>query len=115
MVEAQSLYLKHINGKEGDNRHVKTYTATVEIHYLVRQKELIIITMNTVPAKEPVLKEVSRTVRMSETISSDSGEGDLFADRSPRRYYFTSAEGAAENARARAGVWLKQHAGVVCP
>jgi hypothetical protein len=63
LVEAHSLYLKDINGKPGDNRYVKTYTAKVEINYLLRQKELIIITTNSVPASEPVIKEVSRTVR----------------------------------------------------
>jgi hypothetical protein len=115
LVATKSQYLKHVNGKEEDNRHVKTYTAQVEIHYLVRQKELIIITTNSVQAQEPVIKEVERTIRKSETVVSDPNEGDLFANRSPREYFFTTAKGAAENARQRAQVWLKNHAHVVCP
>jgi hypothetical protein len=114
MTTAQPVFVKNANGKEGDNRHVKAYTATCEIHYLVRQKELIIITTNSVTAQVPVIKEVTRTVRSSEKIASDSNEGDVFEDLTPRRYYFSTAKGAAENARARARVWLKNHASVVC-
>jgi len=114
-VEARSVYVRNVNGKDGDNRHVKTYTARVEIHYLVRQKELIIITSNSVPAQEPVLKEVERTVREVEVVTSDPNDGDIFAAISPRQYYFTTAQGAAENARQRARVWLKNHAGIICP
>jgi len=115
LVEAKSKYLRHINGKENNNKYVKTYTAKVEIHYLIRQKEMIIITTNSVPAQKPVIKEIERMVRKVETVISDPQEGDLFADRSPREYYFTSGQKAAQNAKARAEVWLKQHRGVVCP
>jgi hypothetical protein len=114
-TKAHTKYLKDIDGKEGDDRYVKTYTASVEINYLVRQKELIIITTSSVTGQEPVIKEVERMVRKSETIVSDPEEGDLFAGSSPRRYYFSDPGKAEQDARDRAAAWLKQHADVVCP
>jgi hypothetical protein len=114
-TKAQTRYLKDIDGKEGDDRYVKTYAASVTINYLVRQKELIIITTSSIAGQEPVIKEVERMVRKSETIVSDPEEGDLFAGNSPRRYYFSSPEKAEQDARERAGAWLKQHKHVVCP
>ncbi|MBD3391865.1 MAG: hypothetical protein GF418_07395 [Chitinivibrionales bacterium] len=115
VTEAKTEYLRHINGKEDDNRHMKTYRATVEIHYLVRQKELIIITTSSVTGQEPVLKEVERMVRESATIRSDPNEGDVFANRSPREYFFSSPEKAAASAKKRAHVWLNNHTHAVCP
>ncbi|MBD3317272.1 MAG: hypothetical protein GF344_15910 [Chitinivibrionales bacterium] len=114
-TNAHTRYLKDINGEAGDDRYVKTYTAAVTINYLIRQKELLIITTNSVAGREPVIKEVERTVKKSETIVSDPEDGDLFAGNSPRRYYYGTKEAAEKDARARALIWLKQHRDVICP
>jgi predicted outer membrane protein len=115
LTEARSVYLKQINGKDDDNRYVKVYSATIEVNYLVRQKELIIITTNSVTGQEPVIKEVERTVPGKQIITSDSENGDLFAGHSPRKYYFSSAEAATRDARKRAEIWIKQNRSIVCP
>ncbi|MFW6254375.1 MAG: hypothetical protein ACOC41_05545 [Chitinivibrionales bacterium] len=114
-VSSRIEYLHHIDGKKDNDRHVKVFEAEVAIHYLVRQKEILIVTANTVPATEPVIKEVEKTVRKSHLISSDPGDGEMIAERSPRRTFFPSAESAAASAKKRARIWLSQHQNVICP
>lgn len=114
-VKANTEYLKEINGEAGKNDHVKVYTASVQISYKVRQKVLIIITQNSADASTPVTREEVRTI-MKETapFESDPGEGNIFAGRSNRRYYYTSPESAADNARKRAQIWVTRQQNVLC-
>ena len=115
LIETESKFLRDINGKKNDNRHLKVFSATISINYLVRQKEMIIITTNSVTGQEPVVKEVERTVPKSVTIQSDPDEGDLYASGQSRDYYFSTPEKAEENAKKRARIWIKQHETQVCP
>jgi len=114
-VKASTEYLKEINGEVGKNDHVKVYSASVRISYKVRQKLLIIITQNSMDASTPVTRTEERIV-MQETqpFESDPGEGNLFAGRSNRKYYYTTPEAAAENAKKRAQIWVTQQQNVLC-
>lgn len=114
-VTARTEYLKEINGEAGKNDHVKVYTASVRISYKVRQKLLIIITQNSLDGKDPVTREEERII-MKETppFESDPGEGNIFAGRSNRKYYYTSSETAADNAKKRAQIWVSQQQNVLC-
>jgi hypothetical protein len=114
-VVAETGFLKEINGEKGNNQHTKTYNAFIEINYLVRQKELIIITTSSVQGQEPVTKVYERNIRQSMRFDSDPGLGDLFAGQSNRRYYFSSAGKAMADVKARAAIWLKQQQPVLCP
>jgi len=112
-VKAGSEYLKEINGEAGKNDHVRVYTASVTVNYQVRQKVLIIVTASD--GQEPVMREEVRTVmKKTEPIWSDMEGGDIFAGRSNRRYYYSTAEMAAASAKKRAEVWIKQQQHVVC-
>lgn len=114
-VSARTEYLKEINGETGKNDHVKIYTAGVRISYKVRQKILIIITQNSVDAAAPVTRTEERIV-MKETppFESDPGEGNIFAGRSNRKYYYTTPEAAGDNAKKRAQIWVSQQQNVLC-
>ena len=114
-VSARSEYLKEINGETGRNDHMKVYTASVTVNYQVRQKVLIIVTTSSIEGQEPVMREETRTImRQTKPFESDIEGGDIFAGRSNRRYYYASAEGAAESAKKRAEVWIRQQQHVVC-
>jgi hypothetical protein len=114
-VSARSEYLKEINGETGKNDHVRVYTATVTVNYKVRQKVLIIVTTSSVEGQEPVMREEVRTImRQTKPFDSDIEGGDIFAGRSNRRYYYSSGEQAAESAKKRAEVWIRQQQHVVC-
>jgi len=114
-VTARTEYMKEINGDAGKNDHVKYYSASVTVSYQVRQKVLIIITQNTIEGQTPVQREEERVIMMqSKPFVSDPGEGDMFAGRSNRRYFYSTAEKAAESAKARAGVWVRQQQNVLC-
>jgi hypothetical protein len=114
-VTARTEYLKEINGDPGKNDHVKVYTATVQISYKVRQKVLTIVTQNSLEAQKPLTREDERIVmKMSKPFESDAGEGDIFAGRSNRRYYYSTPEAAASNAKKRAEIWVGQQQNVLC-
>jgi hypothetical protein len=114
-VTARTEILKAINGEEGKNDQMKVYTATVRVSYKVRQKILIIITQNSLDASTPVTRTEERIVmRESPPFESDPGEGNIFAGRSNRKYYYTSSDAAADNAKKRAQIWVSQQQNVLC-
>jgi hypothetical protein len=113
-VVTQSQYLKEINGDPAKNEFVKTYTATIEINYMVRQKALIIVTSKTVQAQAPVMRDVDKSIRHSVKFESNPANGDLSAGHSNRQYYFSTAEGAIADAKKRAVTWLAQQSAVLC-
>jgi hypothetical protein len=114
-VSARTEYLKEINGETGKNDHVKIYTASVRVSYKVRQRILIIITQNSVDATTPVTREEQRIVmKEAGPFESDPGEGNIFAGRSSRKYYYSSPEAAADNAKKRAQIWVSQQQNVLC-
>jgi len=114
-VESHTEFLKGINGEPGKNEHVKFYTASVKVSYQVRQKILLIITKNNLSDNEPVTREEERvTMKEAGPFVSDPNGGDLFAGRSNRKYYYSTAEGAAESAEKQAQAWLTQQQNVLC-
>ena len=113
-VTAQPRFLKEINGETGRNQHTQTYSAAIEINYMIHQKELIIITTSSVQGQEPITKVVERNIRRNKRFDSDPGSGDIYANRSQRQYFFSSAEKAVEDVKQRAAIWLKQQNAVVC-
>ncbi|MFC1585006.1 hypothetical protein ACFL5V_05620 [Fibrobacterota bacterium] len=113
-VESQTQYLKEVNGKKGQDKHTKTYAASLEINYMLYQKRLMIVTTSSVQGQEPVMKEVEGKVKKTKKFTSNSTEGDIYAGRSNRQYYFSSSEGAVKDVKKRAAIWLKQQSAVVC-
>ncbi|MBN1984068.1 MAG: hypothetical protein JW795_21240 [Chitinivibrionales bacterium] len=115
VVTSETVYLKAINGNEGKNEFVKTFTAVIDINYMVYQKELIIITTNSVQKQEPVTKLVDKELMQKQTFISDpSVSGEVFAGKSDKKYYFTTADAAIQNVKKKAEIWLSQQAAVVC-
>lgn len=113
-VDAQTEFLREINGEPGNNDFRKFYSAAIDINYMLHQKVLVIVTSSTVQAQDPVMKVVERNVKQSVRFESNPANGDMYAGRSNRQYYFSTREGAVEDAKARAAVWLKQQSAVVC-
>ncbi len=113
-VSSESRYLKAINGDLNKNEFRKTYTAQIEINYILFQKVLIIITTNSIQGQEPITKIVEKRLKQSKSFESNSSEGDIFANRSHRQYFFSSPEKAIEDVKKRAKTWLNQQAAVVC-
>lgn len=114
-VSSQSEFLKGIGGDANKNEFMVTYTANIEINYIVFQKVLIIITTNSIQGKEPVTKIVEKKLRQSIRFDSDPSQGDIFAGRSKRKHYYSTADGATKDALKRAEIWLQQQRAVVCP
>lgn len=113
-VTASSLYLKGINGNAAQDGWTQTYTAALEINYMLRQKELIIVTTRSVQGQEPVMKVVDRNIRQTMQFVSNPADGDIFAGHSSRQHHFSTAEAAAQDAIKRAAIWVKQQSAVVC-
>jgi hypothetical protein len=114
VVAADARYLKEINGNPAQNDFVKVYLATIDINYMVYQKTLFIVTTSSVPALEPNMKVMEKNIPRSKRFESISSNGDLYAGRSRREYYFSTAEAATADARKQATIWLKQQAAIVC-
>lgn len=113
-ISSQSLFAQGINGVTGRNEWIKSYTARLDITYMTREKDLIIVTTRSVQGQPPVFREVEKTLRHTQTFTSNSAEGDTYAGRSNRQYYFTSAEAASRDVKERARVWISQQAPAVC-
>ncbi len=114
VVSSSSQYLKEINGDPQKNDFVKTYSATLEINYIIYQKVLIVVTTNSVKGQEPVMKVMEKNLTQTKRFESNSADGDLYAGRSRRAYYFSTPEGASADVKKRAAAWLKQQASVLC-
>ncbi len=113
-LTSESKFLKAINGDLNKNDYVKVYTASLTIPYLLYQKELIIITTRSIKGQKPVMKEVEKKMQKEKSFVSDANNGDLYAGKGRRAYYFSSAELASKDVMEKAKVWLKQQQNVRC-
>lgn len=113
-ITSDSRYLKEINGDPAKNDWVKIVTARITINYMVYKKDMLIVATHSVEGKEPTLKEVEKRLPQVKEFISNPADGDTFAGRSNRQYYFTKSEDAVKDVKARAMVWLKQQAPLVC-
>jgi hypothetical protein len=113
-VSSQSGYLKEINGDPAKNDFVKSYFAVIEINYMIHEQSLIIVTTASIQGQEPVMKVVEKNLKQSKRFESNPTEGEFFAGRSRRQYYFPTAEAAIKDVKQRAAIWLKQQSAVVC-
>jgi hypothetical protein len=113
-VTSQVAFLKEINGDPNKNDFVKSYHAVIEINYMLHQQSLIIVATSSVQGQEPVMKVVEKTLRQSKLFESNPGDGEYFAGRSNRQYYFPTADAAVSDVKHRAAIWIKQQSAVVC-
>jgi hypothetical protein len=113
-VTSDSRFLKEINGDPAKNEWVKTYTARLTINYQVYKKDLLIVSTKSVEGMEPTMKDVEKRLPESKEFISNPDDGDTYAGRSNRQYYFTKKEEAANDVKTRAKVWLKQQMPLVC-
>jgi hypothetical protein len=111
---SKSEYLKGINGVEGKNEHTQVWSAEVSISFKVRQTFVLIITTNSIEAKDPVRDKQTREVIKTHTVTSDPGAGDIFAGRSNRKYYYSTEEAAISSAKKRAEAWIQQLQPTLC-
>ncbi len=114
VVTSEPRYLKEINGNPEKNDFVKSYSAVIEINYILYQKVLFIVTVSSVPATEPNMKPMEKNIRQTKRFESNPANGDSYAGRSRREYYFSTPEGATSDARKQAQIWLKQQSAVIC-
>jgi len=113
-VTSQAAYVKEINGDPAKNDFVKSYSAIIEINYMLRQQTLIIVTTSSIQGQEPVMKVFEKSLRQTKRFESNPTEGENFAGRSNRSYYFPTADAAVGDVKKRAAIWLKQQSAVVC-
>jgi hypothetical protein len=114
VVTSDSKYLHNVNGDLNKNGYYKVYSATVEVNYLLYQKELIIITTSSIKGQKPVMKEVDKKVRQRKDFASDANNGDLFAGKGTRQYYFSTEQKAVEDVMKRVKTWLQQQKNTLC-
>jgi hypothetical protein len=115
LVFSEAVFVQGLNGEKGRNEWIKSYSARLDVSYITRETDLLIVTTRSVNPQPPMFREVEKTLRHSESFVSNPAEGDAFGGRSDRRYYFTTAEGAVKDVKARARVWIGQQAPTVCP
>jgi hypothetical protein len=113
-VASDSRYLKEVNGDPNRNEWTKVYTAKITINYQVYKKDLLIVATKSVEGKEPSMKDVEKRLPQSHEFLSNPAEGDTFAGRSNRQYYYTKQDAAVADVKSRAKVWLKQQAPLLC-
>ena len=115
VVNAKSLYLKMINGDIDDNRSVRTYSAEIDLTYVIYRKRLIVVTTSSIEKSEPVFKEVDGRFDGSQKFVSNSENGDAYAGREyVHNYYFSTAQAAIDDVTKRAEAWLKQKQSIMC-
>jgi hypothetical protein len=115
LVSSEAVYARELNGESGRDEWIKSYTARLDISYLTREKDLIIVTTRSVQGQPPAFREVEKTLWHTQSFLSNDTEGDAYAGRSDRRYFFTSAESAIRDVKNRARIWVQQQAPAVCP
>ena len=113
-TSAEAVYLREVNDEAGKNEWAKSYTAKLDVNYLSREKEMIIITTRSVQSQTPIIKNIEKKLRHSESFVSDPSEGGTSAGRSKRQYYFTKREDAIKDVRDRARVWIQAQKAVLC-
>jgi hypothetical protein len=113
-VMSDSRFLKEINGDATKNEWAKVYTAKLTINYQVYKKDMLIVATKSVEGREPTLKELEKRLPQAKEFLSNPADGDTYAGRSNRQYYYTKAETAAADVKSRAKVWLKQQAPLLC-
>ncbi|MDQ3000512.1 MAG: hypothetical protein M3Y08_04535 [Fibrobacterota bacterium] len=113
-VVSDSRFLKEINGQPNKNEWTKVFTAKLTINYQVYKKDLLIVTTKSVEGRDPTMKEVEKRLPHSKEFVSNPADGDTYAGRSNRQYYFTKVEDATGDVKSRAKVWLKQQAPLLC-
>jgi hypothetical protein len=113
-VTSHAGYVKEINGDPNKNDFAKSYSAVIEINYMVHQQSLVIVTTSSIQGQEPVMKVFEKNLKETKRFESDPTEGETYAGRSNRVYYFPTADAAIADVKKRAAIWLKQQAAVVC-
>ena len=115
VVTRRAEFLKSINGDSSRNESAQTYSAVIDVGYVVHQKALIIVTTNSIERQEPIIKEVERRIPNSEQFHSDPNNGDSYAGRDlAHDYYFGTEQAAIEDVKGRAIAWLAQQKTITC-
>lgn|SRR5512133_2621328 len=114
VVSSRAAFLKEINGDPSRNEQVQTFSASLDINYMLYQKVLVIVATSSVQGQEPVMKVMEKNLRQSKHFEANSSNGDIFAGRSHRQYYFSSEDAARNDVIRQATAWLRQQASVAC-
>ncbi len=115
VVEAKSVFLKNIGGDIERNESVRTYHATIDLSYVIYQRQLVVVTMNTVEKSDPLIKEVDRRFEREMHFESNPENGDQWSGRElVKDYYYSTPEAAVDDVLRRARAWLKQKRSVMC-
>ena len=115
VVDAKSKHMKGIDGDKAANASVRAYSAVVDVPYMVKQKQVVIVTTSSVEGMEPLVKEVDGRFDRTVRFESNSANGDRFFGRElAKEYYFSTKQGAIDDAMMRAKAWLKQNKTVMC-
>jgi hypothetical protein len=115
VADSTSRFLKAINGDLDHNASVRTWSARIELTYVVHQKTLVVVTTNSVESTDPVFREVGGRFDRSILFESNPENGDMFHGRGlAKEYFFSSEEKAVADATRRARAWLEQKSAVLC-
>ena len=115
VVNAKSRYLKMINGDIDDNRSVRTYSAEIDLTYVIYRKRLVVVTTSSIEKSEPVFREVDGRFDASQSFVSNSENGNAYAGREyVHDYYFSTPQAAIDDVMQRANAWLKQKQSIMC-
>jgi len=115
VVTRRSEFLKAINGDPNRNASTMTYSAAIDVSYVVHQNALIIVTSNSIEGQEPIFREVERRIPKSVHFESNPDNGTHFAGRGlALDYYFGTEQGATRDVKERAAAWLAQQKTIIC-
>ena len=115
VVTRRAQFLKSIDGDPKRNESTQTYSAVIDVGYVVHQKAMIIVTTSSIEKQEPIIKEVEQRIPKSAQFQSDPNNGDRYAGRNlARDYYFGTKQAAIDDAEDRAIAWLAQQKTITC-
>lgn len=115
LISSEPVFARELGGEPGRNEWIRSYIAQLDVTYLTREKDLIIVTTRSIHGQPPVFHEAEKTLRHTQSFVSNPSAGNTFAGRSNRQYYFTTPEAAIEDVRSRARVWVLQQTPAICP
>jgi hypothetical protein len=115
VTDSTSRFMKAIGGELENNRSIRTYSASIELTYVIYRKTLVVVTTSSIERSEPVFREADGRFDRSIVFVSNPENGDMFAGRNlVKEYFFSTEQGAVEDARRRAQAWLEQKGAVRC-
>jgi len=116
---SETKFVKGINYDHNEDKllikdFVKIYTATVEVNYMLRQTQVLIVSTKSIKGNPPEFKKMYKKQKRTKRFKSRHQNGNTYGGRSKRFYFHNKYEDAQKDARRQAKIWLSSQKAVMC-